>query len=583
MASIKANIDLLLIYVKDLLLFTKLKFLLLFVMSLINALGQGLNFYMLIPMFSILNIENTNEAGKLNKVSQYIYEFYNYFNVPVSIASIIIVFLILSSIVFFLRYKQTILTSDIQLTYTSRLQKKLFESLIFAEWTFVSKQKSSNISQILTSDLPIVSTGTYFALRMFTNFALILGYIFWAMSISIKLTLATLLISILIFYVFKFYFSLALETGTFMRESRSNLFSILMDHLSGVKLAKSYGKEEIEKQRFQETVDNISYKSLDVIRYNSKTQLIYNVLTTIILGLILYYSLEIIELPLVNIAVFLLIFSKLIPCLSTLQSNIQKLISMLPSFSATENLYKNAIKHKEDIFNNKNYSTVNIDFKNEIRLKDISFKYENEKNSFSLNRINFQIPVKKITVIEGKSGKGKTTLLDIIAGILKPDIGEIFIDDTKLDKNNLYSWRQKISYLPQEVFLFHDTIKNNLLWSNENASEAEIIEALKLSSAYDFVNSLPQGINTIVKDRGQRLSGGERQRIAIARTLIKKPEIIILDEATSSLDENNEKIIFNTILKLRGKFTIIIASHSKNLVNLADNVINLNKSVSSLE
>ncbi len=197
------------------------------------------------------------------------------------------------------------------------------------------------------------------------------------------------------------------------------------------------------------------------------------------------------------------------------------------------------------------------------------------KNGFCLNGLNIEIPAMKTTAIIGESGTGKSTLVDIITGILKVDSGKIIVDDKKIDNSNLYNWRKIIGYLPQEVFLFHDTIRNNILWGKPDAAEDEINESLKLASAYDFVMKLPDKLDTVVKDMGLRLSGGERQRIALVRTLIRKPQLLILDESTSSLDKENESKIYESIAKLHGKITIIFITHRTETLKLADKIIDI--------
>jgi len=178
----------------------------------------------------------------------------------------------------------------------------------------------------------------------------------------------------------------------------------------------------------------------------------------------------------------------------------------------------------------------------------------------------------------GPNGAGKTTTFYMLVGIIKPTQGTVFIDDIEITSWPLHRRaKHGLSYLPQESFLFHDTIRNNILWGKPDAPDEEIKAALKLASAYDFVNKLPDGLDTVVKDRGQRLSGGERQRIALARTLIRNPQLLLLDEATSSLDMENESRISESISKLHGKMTIVFITHRPETLKFADKAININE------
>jgi ATP-binding cassette subfamily C protein len=176
----------------------------------------------------------------------------------------------------------------------------------------------------------------------------------------------------------------------------------------------------------------------------------------------------------------------------------------------------------------------------------------------------------------GASGAGKSTLADVLMGLLQPDDGCLCVDDVRLDGATRMAWRRSVAYVPQEVFLFHDSIRNNLLWGYEAASEAELITALKRAAA-DFVFDLPAGLNTLVGDGGVRLSGGERQRIALARALLKRPSLLILDEATSALDLESEARVRRSIENLHGDLTVVIIGHRLPTLEHADQVVVLDQ------
>ncbi len=332
--------------------------------------------------------------------------------------------------------------------------------------------------------------------------------------------------------------------------------------------------EEREYSNFKKISSEVANSQTDVMNQNSRMRLIYGVLTNLMLCIFLFLSIKILNVPLASLFLLIVIFSRLIPKISSFQGDIQHIFGMLPSFKAVEELLIKAEKHREEINKNRNGNGV-LNLEKQIKLNDISFSYQKNDSSFSIKNLNIEIPALKTTAVIGESGTGKSTVVDIITGILKADSGKIAVDDVIIDKTNLYHWRKAVGYLPQEVFLFHDTIRNNILWGKPDAADNEIIESLKLASAYDFVMKLPEGLDTVVKDRGLRLSGGERQRIALARTLIRNPQLLILDEATSSLDKENEAKIYESISKLHGKMTIIFITHRQETLKFADKVINL--------
>jgi ATP-binding cassette subfamily C protein len=176
----------------------------------------------------------------------------------------------------------------------------------------------------------------------------------------------------------------------------------------------------------------------------------------------------------------------------------------------------------------------------------------------------------------GPSGAGKSTLADVLMGLLTLDSGGLRVDGTEISGHRRMAWRRSVAYVPQEVFLFHDSIRNNLAWGKQDASEADMVAALGRAAA-EFVFDLPNGLDTVVGDGGVRLSGGERQRIALARALLKKPSLIILDEATSALDMDNEARVRRAIEGLHGDLTVVIIGHRLPTLEHADQVVRLDQ------
>ncbi len=273
------------------------------------------------------------------------------------------------------------------------------------------------------------------------------------------------------------------------------------------------------------------------------------------------------------------IFYSLITIVSSLNTVIGMQVNInnfIPSYEQVNNILMNAKSNKEHF--GKNVFEL---FSDKIEIKNLYFQYKD--HSPVLKNINITIKKNDTIALVGKSGSGKTTLADLLSGIFIPNQGKILIDQENLNDLEISSYRSKIGYVSQEVHLFNDTVKNNLIWvcddkHKEKITDNEIIESLKLSNAFEFVNILDNGINTVIGDKGVQLSGGQRQRLSLARVFLKKPTLLILDEATSALDNLSEIEIQKSILKLKSMFqtTVIIIAHRLSTVKNADNIYVLN-------
>jgi ABC-type bacteriocin/lantibiotic exporter with double-glycine peptidase domain len=214
-----------------------------------------------------------------------------------------------------------------------------------------------------------------------------------------------------------------------------------------------------------------------------------------------------------------------------------------------------------------------LDFKKNIKLKNVSFSFS-KKSKKILSDINLSVKNGEFIGVIGKSGSGKTTFADLIMGLVEPTSGLVEIDNTPLSKLEIRTWQDKVGYVPQNIYLTNDSIKNNIAYGlrNEDIDNSKLQKAIDKAELQDFIEESDDGINTIIGEGGKRISGGQKQRIGIARALYHNPKILILDESTSSLDKNTEKKIFNTIHKFKGQITVIIISHDKSILEGSDHI-----------
>lgn len=289
----------------------------------------------------------------------------------------------------------------------------------------------------------------------------------------------------------------------------------------------------------------------------------------LIVGLIgwLYGALTRWSLPLETVFMLIVLFGRTLSSLTKAQRQYQRLVAQESAYwSLQETLRQSgaAGEHNPGVERPKLAQAVTLD--------DVSFAYADHP---ILRRASCTIPAGDVTLLIGPSGTGKTSLGDLIAGLLQPDGGSIRIDGVPLSAVDLQAWRHAIGYVPQEMLLLHESVFANVTLGDAGLTPADVEAALRAAEAWDFVRALPDGMETRVGERGARLSGGQRQRIAIARALVHSPQLLILDEATTALDPESEAAICRSVQRLRGEMTILAISHQPALLDIADHVYRL--------
>jgi ATP-binding cassette subfamily C protein len=357
---------------------------------------------------------------------------------------------------------------------------------------------------------------------------------------------------------------MAHETGEGLSEAMSGLYNAISEHLNGMKTAKSYGVVERHVEIFRRLAEQVRHMYTHTVQNQAEVNYWFNIGSVIILSLILYVSFQILSISTAGVLLLLFLFARAMPKLSNIQQNFQSSINMMPSFSRVMELQKRC----EEAAETEIQRYGKIDIGNGIRFKKVSFSYD--ANSPVIKDLDITIKAGQTTAIVGPSGAGKTTIADLLMGLIIPNEGSILIDGKEFGPERMKGWREQIGYVPQDTFLFNDTLRGNLSWAKPDAKEEEINQSLKFAAAEEFVSGLSKGLDTLLGDRGVLVSGGERQRIALARALLRKPTLLILDEATSSLDSENEKRIHLAIEKLHGQMTILVISHRLSTIREAD-------------
>jgi ATP-binding cassette subfamily C protein len=412
-----------------------------------------------------------------------------------------------------------------------------------------------------------VSTAAYSLLALTSTFLITLVYVLLALRLSAAMTVLAFLSGAGLMLLLRGTARDARARGEELTGSTNELYGATIEHLAGLKTVKSYNAEHRNAEIFSGLVRRVTLTLTGTSRTYADAAFWFSVGSVVILSIVLYMAIEVLELPTATTLLLLFLYARIMPRFSSLQQSLQQLLNNLPAFSNVTEIESRCRASAEPEVGH----AESVAFQSSIRLERVSFAYD-ETRGEAVSELDLMIEARGTTAIVGPSGAGKSTVADLILGLVTPASGRILIDGEPLTPGRMRGWRDRIGYVAQDTFLFHDTVRANLLWACPDASDEQLWEALRLAAADSFASALPDGIETVVGDRGVRLSGGERQRIALARALLRRPSLLILDEATSALDSENENRIKRAIEELHGRITILIITHRLFSIARADNI-----------
>lgn len=453
--------------------------------------------------------------------------------------------------------------------------KMLMREYLFKPYLFHLNHNTATILRNVNNSGRVIFTDMYVsAFQLLTE--IITAFIIWLMLLWIDIFTATIaagFMAILLYSIMQVFRKKITEQGIKQNEYAVSYLKWVNQGLGAIKETKVLRKENYFLQEFAKAYEEFGNANRKFLFINQLPRMIIE--TVVVSGLLLLIIVKMLlgappEQIVPILGVLALAAFRLMPSANRIVNLSNTIRFSMPLFDEVYNEYID-IKNNNLEQNSLNYisETNKINFNNEIKINNLCFNYSKTKTV--LNNISFIIPKGKFVGIIGPSGVGKTTFVDILLGLLEPTKGSITVDGVNI-YSNIRGWQANLAYVPQSIYLIDGTIKENIaLGVRENEIDNELIDkVLHMAELYDFVYSQPDNINTNVGERGVKLSGGQRQRIGIARALYQKPEVLILDEATSALDNETEKSITDTILKLKGKITIIAIAHRTSTLEQCD-------------
>jgi ATP-binding cassette subfamily C protein len=519
------------------------------------TLTEGVGLLMLVPLLQVVGLDMGR--GAVGRIGEFIASIFDTVGLRPTLILVLVLYVLVISARALASSWQTVVSAALAHEFKVHLRQRLYRAIVNTDWLFFSRSRSSDFTHALTTELDRVGRATRQLLRLIAEVGVAAVYVLVAIFLSPLVSALAFVSAAGLMLLLR---STMQETRASMREASratKGLYAAANELLSGTKTIKSYGAEERNVTIFSRFTERIAQMYIDAARHGAVASCWLNIGMVLVLTIIVYVSIKILDTPASQLLLLLYLFAMITRMFSRVQTHYHEFILESQAFTTVTELEARCEAAAEPV----PARSEGIELREAMRLEGVSFAYQDSGEPLVISDLDLTIQAGKTTAIVGPSGAGKSTIADLVMGLIRPDDGRVLVDEMPLRAEQMRAWRSKIAYVPQDTFLFHDTVRENLLWARPDASDAEIREALRLAAADDFVSRLSEGMETVLGDRGVRLSGGERQRLALARALLRKPSLLILDEATSNLDSENERRIQNAIEELHGSMTILIITH----------------------
>lgn len=463
---------------------------------------------------------------------------------------------------------KTIYMADLLVEVVDHVRMDLFSAIGAARWRFLSSRRHADLHQTLTVEVDRVHMSLNHLLALVQTLVILAIYTAISLMISPTMTFVASGVGLAFLALLTPLRRRSSAYGAVVTAQKQKQFRTVDAFLGGLKVVKSLTAEPRYVRRLDADLSDARSEFHRYMGVASLAGALFQILSALGLSLFVYLALNVMRVPMAQLIVMIFLFMRIAPRFTAIQSHLQELMMNLEGFDEVRRLTRACRQEAEPTLGRASALPLN----EMITFRDVTFRYGADQPPI-LAGLFLAIPARRITALIGPSGGGKSTIGDLILGLLEPDAGEIAIDGIPLGPDAVRAWRRSVAYVPQDVFLMHDTIRENLRIALPTADEAAMWRALDLAQAGDFVRRLDFRLDTVVGPRGTRLSGGERQRIALARALLMEPQLLILDEATSALDWENQSLIAKAIEGLRGRMTIITVAHRPSMISFADWVL----------
>jgi ATP-binding cassette, subfamily C, bacterial len=446
---------------------------------------------------------------------------------------------------------------------TTDLRMELLGALLGARWRYFASEATGRFANAMSTEVNRAASAYREGCIVLSGIIQASMYFVAALLVSWELALIALVAGASLIFLLRRFVTASREAGQAKTQLMRSLVQRLTDSVRGMKPIKAMGREDHLRPLLERETEGLNQAMRKGVMAAESLRLFQEPSLVILLGVGLYLALAVAGLPFASIMVMAFIFYRLMTHMNTLQMRYQIMAEGESAFWSFDAQVRRAVAERESAGGNRNPPALTQG----IELDSVWFGYEDEP---VLQGLSLSVPAGCFVTLYGASGAGKTTIADLILRLHEPDRGRITIDGIPLEELDIAKWRRCVGYVPQEMLLFHDTVFRNVTLGDPAVSRQDVEQALKDAGAWDFVSARPEGLETNLGEQGALFSGGQRQRIAIARALVHRPRLLILDEVTTALDPETEAAICETLAALPDSVTILAISHQSALREAAD-------------
>ena len=441
-------------------------------------------------------------------------------------------------------------------------RERLITAVFGANWQYYASQHTGNFAAAVANDASRAAQAYLLAAQVIAFLAQAILLATVALLYNWRLAITSIIVGVLLAICMNRLISISRSAGRREADTTAQLTVSIVDLMSNMKALKAMHRAGPLLVPMRRTLRKLK-RSLITGEVAKLGFAVGNeVIVTLLVAGIVWLAYNSLKVSIPELLVFAVVFLKINDIISKVQKGMQQSVKFERSYERMVEETKLAEAQRE-----RNPGTMEPLFKDACRFEAVSFSHGEAK---VVEDVWLEIPAGQITVLQGLSGAGKTTLIDLLIGLNQPGSGRITIDGVPLTEIDLFKWRQKIGYVPQELSLLHADVRENITLGDQRISDAQVWDALEQAEAADFVTALPHGLKSSVGEMGGKMSGGQRQRISLARALVTSPQVLILDEVTSALDPVTERGIVENIAALRGRYTIIVITHRQAWKAIAD-------------